>query len=64
MKVKVFYQRWDNDNQHLEDEVNKYLAALPPHSTVKHVNTTAAGTRTRDTDQMETHTVVTVWYDD
>jgi hypothetical protein len=63
MKVKMFDENWSVDLPKFEDRVNAFLASLPPNA-VKHVHTAMAATRTADTDQGETHYLITVWYDD
>src|SRR5260370_40522619 len=62
VKVKIFDLSWNVDLNRLENEINDFLATLPSNA-VKHVQSTASSTRTRDTDQMQTDYLVTVWYE-
>ena len=65
MRVKIFDLSWNVDLNRLENEINVFLAMLPGNA-VKHVQTlqsAASSTRTRDTDQMQTDYLVTVWYE-
>ena len=61
MKIKIFDMDWSVDLPKLQDQINTFLATLPPNA-VKHVQTAMAATRT-ETDQGETHYLVTVWYE-
>jgi hypothetical protein len=63
MKVKLFDESWSVDLPTLEDRINTFLASLPPHA-VKFCHTSMAATRTADTDQGQTHYLVTIWYED
>jgi hypothetical protein len=62
VKVKIFDLSWNVDLNRLENEINDFLATFPSNA-VKHVQSTASSTRTRDTDQMQTDYLVTVWYE-
>src|SRR6476619_7397759 len=62
MRVKIFDLSWNVDLNRLENEINVFLAMLPGNA-VKHVQSAASSTRTRDTDQMQTDYLVTVWYE-
>jgi hypothetical protein len=62
MRVKIFDLSWNVDLNRLENEINIFLAMLPGNA-VKHVQSAASSTRTRDTDQMQTDYLVTVWYE-
>jgi hypothetical protein len=53
MRVKIFDLSWNVDLNRLENEINVFLAMLPGNA-VKHVQSAASSTRTRDTDQMQT----------
>ena len=57
-----FHLSWNVDLNRLENEINVFLAMLPGNA-VKHVQSAASSTRTRDTDQMQTDYLVTVWYE-
>jgi hypothetical protein len=59
MRVKIFDLSWNVDLNRLENEINIFLAMLPGNA-VKHVQSAASSTRTRDTDQMQTDYLVTV----
>ena len=59
MRVKIFDLSWNVDLNRLENEINVFLAMLPSNA-VKHVQSAASSTRTRDTDQMQTDYLVTV----
>jgi len=62
MRVKIFDLSWNVDLNRLENEINVFIAMLPSNA-VKHVQSAASSTRTRDTDQMQTDYLVTVWYE-
>ena len=62
MRVKIFDLSWNVDLNRLENEINVFLAMLPGNA-VKHVQSAASSTRTRDTDQIQTDYLVTVWYE-
>jgi|GEM_PF-2595075 len=57
MRVKIFDLSWNVDLNRLENEINVFLAMLPGNA-VKHVQSAASSTRTRDTDQMQTDYLV------
>ena len=66
MRVKIFDLSWNVDLNRLENEINVFLAMLPGNAVKhvqKHVQSAASSTRTRDTDQMQTDYLVTVWYE-
>ena len=48
MRVKIFDLSWNVDLNRLENEINVFLAMLPGNA-VKHVQSAASSTRTRDT---------------
>jgi hypothetical protein len=62
MRAKIFDLSWNVDLNRLENEINVFLGMLPGNA-VKHVQSATSSTQTRDTDQMQTDYLVTIWYE-